>query len=110
MIMGPPAWVVSSAAGAHLSPTAGSESERAQKDALAQNRQADAIQRAERAAGIGQTEQDQESSERDGDGRRLWETPGNAAKGDKGAGLSDGPVRQSKDATGQAGTKLDLTR
>ena len=62
---------LSSAAGAPLSQTAGSETERAQKESLAQQRQVGRDQKAEQAAGIGQTEQDQESSERDADGRRL---------------------------------------
>ena len=38
------------------------------------------IKQAELAAGVGQTEQDQESSERDADGRRLWEAPAKAEK------------------------------
>jgi hypothetical protein len=102
--------IISSAAGAPLSQTAGSETERAQKDSLAQSRQVDANQKAELAAGIGQTEQDQESSERDADGRRLWEaqdkTTNEAGHDEQAAETS---VRQSKDATGQSGTKLDLT-
>ena len=102
--------IISSAAGAPLSQTAGSETERAQKDSLAQSRQVDANQKAEMAAGIGQTEQDQESSERDADGRRLWESQD---KSKKEAGhdeeSAETSLRQSKDATGQSGTKLDLT-
>jgi hypothetical protein len=102
--------IVSSAAGAPLSQTAGSETERAQKDSLAQGRQVDANQKAERAAGIGQTEQDQETSERDADGRRLWEAKDEKAKkGLPEAEAADTPIRQSKDATGQSGTQLDLT-
>jgi hypothetical protein len=106
MTMAPLGGIVGSAAGAPLSQTAGSEAERAQKDSLAQQRQVDAQQQAERAAGIGQTNEDQESSERDADGRRLWENPpGKDDKNDP----SDAPARQSKDATGQSGTQLDLT-
>jgi len=107
--------ITSSAAGAPLSQTAGSEAERTQKDALAQSRQVDANQKAEMAAGIGQTEQDQESSERDADGRRLWEKQDQSEeqRGDKDGGhygeAAEGSVRLSKDATGQSGTKLDLT-
>jgi hypothetical protein len=104
--------IISSAAGAPLSQTAGSETERAQKDSLAQSRQVDANQKAEMAAGIGQTEQDQESSERDADGRRLWEAQDeneNKNKSDKDAEPGETSTRQSKDATGQSGTKLDLT-
>jgi hypothetical protein len=110
MSMAPLGGILGSTAGAPLSQTAGSETERLQKDSLAQNRQIEANQKAERAAGIGQTEKDQESSERDADGRRLWEAPleGSDAKPDKPT-ESATAARQSKDATGQSGTQLDLT-
>src|SRR5438105_3790704 len=102
--------ITGSAAGAPLSQTAGSETERAQKDSSAQHRQVDGDQRSERAAGIGQTEQDEESSERDADGRRLWEAPAKKHAKEQ-PGTEDAPAdpRKSKDATGQSGTKLDLT-
>jgi hypothetical protein len=100
--------IISSAAGSPLSQTAGSETERA-KDSLAQSRQVDAMQKAESAAGIGQTEQDQESSERDADGRRLWEAQEKAKKDVTEGSSGDSVLRQSKDASGQSGTKLDLT-
>ena len=73
MSMGPVGGVVGSAAGTSLSQTAGAETERTQRDTAAQHRQIDGNERSELASGIGQTEQDQESSERDADGRRLWE-------------------------------------
>jgi hypothetical protein len=103
--------VVGSAAGAPLSQTAGSETERAQKDSLAQHRQVDANQRADTAAGIGQTHEDQESSERDADGRRLWEAPGKQKdlKDQAASEDSTAQARQSKDPSGQSGTNLDLT-
>jgi hypothetical protein len=107
--MGPLGGVVGSAAGAPRSQTAGSEIERTQKDALTGQGQVDAQEKAERAAGIGQTDEDQESSERDADGRRLWEAPPDAAKNSKNTDSSHRPARQSKDASGQSGTQLDLT-
>jgi hypothetical protein len=109
MTMAPLGGIVSSAAGAPLSQTAGSETERVQKDALHQQRQTDSSQQAERAAGIGQTDEDQQSSERDADGRRFWEAP--AKQQEKLATEEAAPtvVRQSKDASGQSGTQLDLT-
>ena len=109
MNMGALGGVVGSAAGAPLSQTAGSETERAQKDSVAQHRQVDGSEKAERAAGIGQTEQDQESSERDADGRRLWEAPVKSGSDTQSADGSETDFRQSKDATGQSGTQLDLT-
>lgn len=110
MTMLPLGGIISSAAGSPLSQTQGSETERAQKDSLAQNRQVEANQKAEQASGIGHTEQDQESSDRDADGRRFWEAPTkqeNVRRDEEQS--SDQPARQSKDATGQSGTKLDLT-
>jgi hypothetical protein len=103
--------VIGSAAGAPLSQTSGSETERA-KESASQSRQVDANEKAERAAGIGQTEQDQESSERDADGRRFWETPAKPgeSQGEQNESSKAGAAsRQSKDATGNSGTKLDLT-
>ena len=108
MSMGPVGGVVGSAAGTSLSQTAGSETERA-KDSLNQQRQVDANQKAELATGIGQTEQDEESSERDADGRRLWEAPAKPGKDQPKAEDDAAQSRQSKDPTGQSGTKLDLT-
>jgi hypothetical protein len=110
MSMVPLGGLLSSTAGTALSQVSGSETERAQKEALSQRRGADASQHAERSAGIGQTEQDQGTSERDADGRRLWEAPAEAKM--KVAEVTpdiDGDGRQSKDPTGQSGTKLDLT-
>jgi hypothetical protein len=112
MSIGPLGGVIGSAAGTSLSQAAGSETERTQKESLASQRLVEGEQRAENAAGIGHTEQDQESSERDEDGRRLWEAPvktkgktsDSAASEDAG-----GQSKQSKDPTGQSGTKLDMT-
>jgi hypothetical protein len=101
--------IVNSAAGAPLSQTTGSETERAHRDAGVQQRQVDANDRSEKAAGIGTTEEDQETSERDADGRRLWEAPAEK-KTDAGTKEAVGDTaRLSKDATGLSGNNLDLT-
>jgi hypothetical protein len=109
MSMVPLGGLLSSTAGTALSQATGSDTERTQKEGVAQRRSADADQHAEQSAGIGQTEQDQQTSERDADGRRLWEKapapkPVNESVADK-----EADSRQSKDPTGQSGTKLDLT-
>ena len=98
-----------SAAGAPLSQLAGAESERAQKDSSVQQRQAQSSDKAEQAAGIGETEHDQETSERDADGRRLWEEPAEGPH--HGAEATVEPIehRQVKDPSGVAGNSLDLT-
>ncbi|MBN1852225.1 MAG: hypothetical protein JW829_05850 [Pirellulales bacterium] len=97
--------VTGSAAGAPLSSTQGSETERLQKDAASQIRQIDHEKHADDTAGIGHTEEDQETSDRDADGRRLWEraqsTPGDSS--------SESKPRQSKDINGISGNALDLT-
>jgi hypothetical protein len=115
MTMLPLSGTLTSAAGAPLSQTAGAETERAQKDAIAQRRTTDADQHAEKSAGIGQTEQDQETSERDADGRRLWERPAGKDKNPATDSAinptteGEAQLRQSKDPSGQSGTQLDLT-
>ncbi len=101
--------IVNSAAGAPLSQTAGSEVERTQRDSGAQQRQIDANDHAEQAAGIGSTEEDQETSERDADGRRLWEAPAEKKKDGKASVATPIEPRQSKDASGLSGNNLDLT-
>jgi hypothetical protein len=114
MTMIPLGSALTSAAGTALSQTAGSDTERAQKDTISQRRIIDADLHAEQSAGIGETEKDQESSERDADGRRLWERPGEySKKNETDCSIADSEAdvqsRQSKDPTGQSGTKLDLT-
>src|SRR5687767_5141410 len=101
--------IAGSAAGAPRSQATGNEAERVQKDALARERQVETSERAESASGIGETEQDQESSERDADGRRLWERPSDARPNETTAESATAPPRQSKDASGQCGNQLDLT-
>jgi hypothetical protein len=101
--------VVGSAAGASLSQTAGSETERTQRDSGAQQRQVDSADRSEQAAGIGTTEQDEETSERDADGRRLWEAAADKKKDPKKAEVAAAEARLSRDASGLSGNHLDLT-
>jgi hypothetical protein len=98
---------LASAAGAPLSQTAGAEAERTQKDASVQQRIAEAQAKSEKASGIGQAEQDSEASERDADGRRLWEEAGKK-KGTDGEEASE-PARQAKDVSGMSWNSLDLT-
>jgi hypothetical protein len=101
--------VLGSAAGAPLSQTSGGETERTQRDTAVQQRQADTDARAERAAGIGTTDEDQEATERDADGRRLWEAPPEKKSDAADEEQNAAQPRQSKDATGLSGNHLDLT-
>ena len=107
MNIGATTGALTSAAGAPLSQTAGAEAERTQKDASVQQRIADAQAKSEKASGIGQAEQDSEASERDADGRRLWEDTGK--KKDLTVVEEAESQRQAKDASGMSGNSLDLT-
>lgn len=107
MNIGATTGTLGSAAGAPLSQTAGAEAERTQKESSVQQRIADAQAKSEKASGIGQMEQDQEASERDADGRRLWEDS-TKKKDEAGVDPAEGG-RQAKDVTGMSGNSLDLT-
>jgi len=116
MSVGPLAAPTAAAAGVPLAQSKGTEVVRAGQDAGAQQRQVYTDLKADAAAGIGETDgQDHETAERDADGRRPWErpTPRNADEASADEASGDGsPSEQagrSKDATGAAGTQLDLT-
>ena len=107
MSVGPLAGIIGSAAGTHLAQIRGSEPEQVQ-DTAKQDRHVQAELKSETAAGIGATDgEDQEASERDADGRRLWEAP-LAKKPPSPNEAPPPPDRQSRDATGQSGNALDL--
>lgn len=106
-----PMGTIGSVAGTPLSQTKGSDVEKAANDTDQQSRTSQAQQRAENAAGIGQTEEDSEANDRDADGRRIWEAtrepPEEAADTADEATGNDPP--RSKDPSGMSGTTLDLT-
>ena len=85
-----------------------SDAERARQDVDRQVRAAQSQEKAESAAGVGETEQDQEASDRDADGRRLWEDPAAASRKADGEQAS-AEETQSKDPTGNRGLNLDLS-
>jgi hypothetical protein len=96
-------------AGTPLAQGVGSEVERAH-DSQAQQRRVQSQTKAADAAGIGKTDEDAQTEDRDADGRRLWErplTPGaEDAQATQGEAESSRPV---KDPSGQSGSHLDLT-
>lgn len=97
--------IVGSAAGSQLSQTSSASSERAARDAASTDQTTAADKAAESAAGIGRTEEDQEASDRDADGRRLWETP----VSDEQEQTDDSSQHQRPpDPRGESGTTLDL--
>jgi hypothetical protein len=101
--------LIGSAAGAPLSQTSGSETERSQRDASAQARQTATDDSAEQAAGIGTTDEDQGTSERDADGRSFWKSNEDHDKSEEEYSSEPSKERQSKDPTGISGSSLDLT-
>ncbi len=108
MSVGPLGGVAASLAGTQLAQSKGSEVERAQQDSSSQQRQVQNDLKAETAAGIGETDgEDHETAERDADGRRLWEESPQPEHPDADDGRE--APRQSKDASGDSGTQLDLS-
>ena len=86
------------------------ETDRAERESSDQAREAKTNERAELAAGIGQTEEDSEAQERDADGRRPWEQ---AAKpqpqpAEELPPESDAKAVRPKDPSGERGGELDL--
>lgn len=96
--------IISGAAGAQLAQASGSETERTQRDGVVRERRVTTEQSAEKSAGIGSTDEDQETSERDADGRMFWERPEERKPSEE-----ENLKRQAKDATGSSGNSLDLT-
>jgi len=90
-------------------PQKAADADKAVRDAADQSREAQAARLAEAAAGIGETEEDSQASERDADGRRLWEQPpGKPPPDEEAASAQDTPPALSKDPSGEAGGELDL--
>lgn len=102
-----PTGMIGSAAGSPLAQGQGSEVNRAQQDTADHARQNQLAEKAEDAAGVGQTEEDEGASDRDADGRRLWEAPPEAPEQE--AEEPQGADPRSKDPTGQKGGQLDLS-
>jgi len=111
MSIGPFAGINASAAGAPLAQTKGAATERAQQDSQTQQRRLHTEKKAESAAGIGQADgEDHEASDRDADGRRLWEHDEEEIVDEiPQGGSEDTPDRQSRDASGNSGNLLDLS-
>ncbi|MBN2475714.1 MAG: hypothetical protein JXB62_13965 [Pirellulales bacterium] len=111
MSVGPLGGIAGSVAGSPLAQTQGSEPERASQDSASLQRRILSNEKADAAAGVGETDgEDHESDERDADGRRLWENPPEGGEADtqaEDAGAE--PQRLSKDTTGQSGNLLDLS-
>jgi len=101
------------AAGTPLAQTRGADADRAAQESNAAQRQFRNAERAAEAAGIGQTDEDQQADDGEADGRRMWERqkesePPNAASADEQASSESAP-HSVKDPSGACGNLLDLT-
>ena len=105
-----PMGMIGSAAGSPLAQGQSGEAQRAEQETADTARQLHMNEKAEQAAGVGQTEQDEETSDRDADGRRPWEIAPESSddqQADQATGERDALPR-SKDPTGLRGKQLDL--
>ncbi len=102
-----PLGMASSVAGTAQS--TGSDPDRTQQENSVQQSKVQSDRRAESASGVGETVEDQETTDRDGDGHRLWEQPpeGEDRSDDGQADTPEPPL--SKDASGECGANLDLS-
>lgn len=96
--------VLGAAAGAPLAQTKGAEAEHTSRDVSAAERKTDSEARSERSAGIGETSEDSAASDRDADGRKLWEPPVEEEQ----AELNPDHARRPTDPKGLSGNQLDL--
>ena len=95
---------LNSAAGSQLPQTQGTDLDKAKQDTSDQARRTDSDRRAENAASLGETEQDEGTQDRDADGRRILEI----TRRERSAGGGEDP-RPPKDPTGQSGSHIDLS-
>ena len=85
------------------------EADKTQQETADQSRVSRAAERAEQAAGIGQTEEDSQAGDRDADGRRLWEEPGKPQSSDSTLpSVAQATGVRAKDPSGACGGQLDL--
>ena len=84
------------------------DADRVERETVDQARAVQASEQAENAAGIGQTEEDSQTSERDADGRRLWEQPQAAKPKLSEPATNESPLPLAKDPSGACGGQLDL--
>ena len=102
-----PAGIVGSFAGTQMAQSQGPDVERTRGERANQQRQVSSEQQAEKAAGIGATDEDQATEDRYADGRRLWEVDEQAKE--KTSGSPEAESHGARDPSGNSGSHLDLT-
>ena len=107
MSMGP-LGSVGGVAGSQLPQAKGTDADLAAKETADQKRANESGARASSAEGIGETSEQQETGDRDADGRRIWEVTESAEAAEDESEPSQ-EAAPSRDATGQRGNRLDLS-
>lgn len=100
--------LIGSIAGTPLAQAKGSDIDKAKSEVANQQRKTESVEKADAASGIGVTQGDSETSDRDADGRRIWEIDPTAKAKDEQAIDPSGPLPLSKDPTGNSGKQIDL--
>lgn len=103
-----PASIVGSFAGTQMAQSQGPDVDRARGERANQQRQVSSENLAEKAAGIGATDEDQATEDRDADGRRLWEIDEQPSQ-EQASEPSETDSHPSRDPSGNTGSHLDLT-
>ena len=104
-----PMGMMGSVAGSQLPQATGTDVDKAKQTTANQSRQSESTKNAERAASLGEAEQDQEASDRDADGRRLWEAAPEKQDASADENQTDDGASRSRDPSGQRGENLDLS-
>jgi len=79
---------------------------KAQHQVADQARGSKSSEKAEKASGIGETEEDAGTSDRDADGRKIWEVTDEQTNSNEEKAKTEKTL--SKDPTGNKGNELDL--
>ncbi|MEQ8849787.1 hypothetical protein [Botrimarina sp.] len=98
MSVGPVGGILSSAAGSPLSQTKGASEERSAREASERQAADELDLRAQKSSGVGQTDADEQTSDRDADGRRLWERPEEEGQSSDEPAPADTPSSERPDA------------
>ena len=97
------------AAGSPLSQSQGTDVNKTQQDTTDQARRTASEGKAEQASGVGETEHDEQASDRDADGRRLWEAGAQANEASEEETAEKKETQPSKDPSGTRGGHLDIS-
>ena len=104
-----PLGMVGAAASAPAAQRQGSDVDRVAQDQSSQAREAASSKQAAKAEGVGETDQNHETTDRDADGRRVWERTSGNSKHHEGDPEDHTEAPRSRDATGDRGNQLDLS-